>query len=492
MLVSPHCFNPRSVRAGWVLSLCGMLWLGGCRESTAPVTRSPPHKPAAAPAANSPPALTTRETAPEPIPSPETAEPIAPAPVFRPVDQRPQHDDAALTAVGIRRLDSKHLRLYTDIPLEHAAKIPAAVDALVRELSRYFGELPPARDQQPFQMTGYLIRSEALFREARLIPEDLPTFDHGRHRGQEFWLRDQEQADYRRHLVLHEATHCFMTLLPEHQSPVWYLEGMAELFGVHRQQADGSWEFRRMPESPQAYAGFGRITLIQQEIAAGRRKTIVEVAALRPEEYLQREPYAWSWALCYFLDQHPRTSARFRELGQHRSQREFAPTLQRLFGSELARLEAEWRLFVEELAYGFDLPSWALTWGPAAPPITAEPARSTIATDHGWQSSGAQLEAGRKYRVRATGRVIVATTTAPWESEANGLTLRYVRGEPIGRLMGWIPTADAGATTFIPLGPDVTLTAAESGPLLLRVNDHPAELRENRGAYSVEIVLVEE
>ncbi len=426
------------------------------------------------------------------IRSPETTEATTLAPVFRPVDQRPQHDDAALLALGIRRVDSKHLRLYTDIPPEQAALIPPAVDALYLALSHYFGELPPARDQQPFQMTGYLLRSEALFREARLIPEDLPTFEHGRHRGQEFWLRDQEQPDYRRHLVLHEATHCFMTLLPEHVSPVWYLEGMAELFGVHRQQPDGKWEFRCMPESPQAYAGFGRITLIQQEIAAGRRKTMAEVAALRPDEFFQREPYAWSWALCYFLDQHPRTSQRFRELGQHRSQREFTPTLQRLFGAEQDLLETEWRLFVEDLAYGFDLSQWALTGGPAVQPTVAEPVRSTIEADHAWQSSGARLEAGRKYRVRATGRVVVATTSAPWESEANGLTLRYVRGEPIGRLMGWIPTADAGKTIFLPLGPDVTLTAAHTGPLLLRVNDHPAELRENRGAYSVEIVPVEE
>ena len=56
---------------------------------------------------------------------------------------------------------------------------------------------------------------------AGLLPDNLPSFLNGRHRGQEFWLNDQDQDYYRRHLVIHEATHCYMTIIAEELDVPW-------------------------------------------------------------------------------------------------------------------------------------------------------------------------------------------------------------------------------------------------------------------------------
>lgn len=175
--------------------------------------------------------------------SPLSKPPPKPAPqqVYRPNDDRPKHDDARLASFGVRRFESKRLVLYTDIPAETATRLVGVVDPLYPAWTEYFGPLPPARDGSEFQVTGYIMTEREKFRRLGLIPGDLRPFINGRHRRYEFWMLDQKTDYYRRHLILHEATHCFMTIL-EHESnvpEVWYLEGMAELFGTHHFDASG-------------------------------------------------------------------------------------------------------------------------------------------------------------------------------------------------------------------------------------------------------------
>jgi len=89
-----------------------------------------------------------------------------PQPVYRPDDLRQQHDDARLAEAGIRVYESERLKLYTDIDAEIARTLPPLMDAVYLAWVEYFGELPAARDGSPFQLTGYVIRDESLFREA--------------------------------------------------------------------------------------------------------------------------------------------------------------------------------------------------------------------------------------------------------------------------------------------------------------------------------------
>jgi hypothetical protein len=346
-------------------------------------------------------------------------------------------------------------------------------------------------------MTGYLIGDERRFREAGLIPENLPPIEHGRHRRNEFWLREQPFDYYRRHLLIHEATHCFMMSQPENRAPVWYLEGMAEMFGTHRRQPDGCWQFAVMPTSPEEFAGFGRITLLRQRTTGGNSRTLAGVFGYTAEEFLDPEPYAWSWAACWFLDQHPRYSARFRELGRNQQPRSFAGKIEALMAEGGRDLDTEWALFLQNLQYGYDLPRAAITFQPGTPWMDAEPRVAEVVADRGWQSTRIRLEVDQTYRVTAAGQFTLAQQPKPWVSEANGISFRYFDGHPLGKLLacvrdddGPVGGSDDAMLRVVPIGSRGEITSPVAGTLYLRLNDSWSELADNAGKVTVSIATV--
>lgn len=413
--------------------------------------------------------------------------------VYRPDDDRPAHDDVALERAGIHRFESRRLVLYTDLAADRATALPQLVDALYDELVHYFGELPPARDGSEFQVTGYLMIDGDRFRSAGLLPDDLPPFHHGRHRGRRFWMRDQEYDYYRRHLLLHEATHCFMTLLPGSVGPDWYMEGMAELFGTHELQEDAV-RFRVMPISPEATAGSGRITLVRQDVAADGFKTLNDVFALKPGEFLENNAYAWSWAACYFLDTHPRYRDRFRELGHPSLRRRLMAEYHRLFNAESAEIETEWAVFAQTLRYGYELEAAAIAFREGVP-LSVSGATIEIEASRGWQSSGIRVKSGRRYQVTADGRFALAEHPKPWISDAGGISFDYFDDRPIGRLLAAVVVDDRSITlnqsgqllSPIDVGKDAAIVAPADGTLYFRINDHWNRLTDNRGELRVTI-----
>jgi hypothetical protein len=121
-----------------------------------------------------------------------------------------------------------------------------------------------------------------------------------------------------------------------------------------------------------------------------------------------------------------------------------------------------------------------------------------VAADHGWQSSGVKLEAGKSYDLWATGRYQIAADQGgemkPWFSEPGGVTIDYHDGRPLGILLGAIDYRDkpvAGASpTFanpVAIGLRTTLKPTVSGTLFLRVNDLASKLEDNRGTVTVNI-----
>ncbi len=423
-----------------------------------------------------------------------------PAPIHRPDDQRPKHDDRRLAEAGIRLYESKRLKLYTDIDAEAARALPSIIDAVYLAWVEYFGELPPARDASAFQMTGYLIRDEALFREAGLVPEDLPMFEHGRHRRNEFWLREQKYDYFRRHLLIHEATHCFMTYMPGVVAPVWYIEGMAEYFATHRIDSEDSIHFRVMPASPADFAGWGRITAIRDEFSAKHGKSIRDITDWTPADFLKPEPYAWSWGLCQFLDAHPRYRERFHKLGSLVQDRAFHHAAAALFRDFEMELNTEWELFSANLQYGYAATRASINFQPGTPLTREQPLRrSHIAADRGWQSSGVRWEAGQTYEITASGRFTLADQPKPWESEPQGITFRYFDRRPIGLLIGCLhDDAKLAADQSLPAEPTTmrkdfeigrgrSFTAPQTGTLYLRVNDAWNSLDDNRGDVTVTV-----
>jgi len=434
-----------------------------------------------------------------PSAAPSTPDPadrqVQPEPIHRPDDQRPKHDDRQLAEAGIRLYESKRLKLYTDIDAEVARTLPPLIDAVYLAWVEYFGELPPDRAGSAFQMTGFLIRDEALFREAGLVPEDLPLFEHGRHRRNEFWMREQKYDYFRRHLLIHEATHCFMTFMPGVDAPVWYIEGMAEYFATHRIGPNGSVTFRVMPTSPEDFAGWGRIKGIRDEFSNSNAKSIRDIIAMQPTEFLEPVPYAWSWALCQFLDAHTRYHERFRKLGGHLQGSAFPREFAAAFNDDSRDLNAEWLLFVTNLQYGYEATRAAIDFQPGTPLTANRPSRHLdIAADRGWQSSGVLLEAGQTYEIAAIGRFTLADQPKPWTSEPQGITFRYFDRRPLGRLVGCLRTEEGDADgenepmlKVFEIGRGRSLEAPRTGTLYLRLNDAWNSLSDNRGHVSVEI-----
>ncbi len=405
--------------------------------------------------------------------------------LFRRSDDRPTHDDERLRRLGIRKYESERLRLYTDLEPEVAERLPPLVDLAYEQWVEYFGELPPTREATPFQVTGYLMKDERRFREAGLVPRDLPRFLNGRHRGYEFWMYDQTEDYYRRHLVLHEATHCFTTCVGS-RLPVWYLEGVAELFATHSlvRNDEGEWtlQTRVMPDDKKDFGGLGRITLVEEAVAAGRAKTLRDVAGMPVDDYLKPEAYAWAWAATRFFDGHPVYGERLRKAGQRAvtAGESFDDAFDELLGEDAEDWRFEWQLFARDLRHGYDEQRAAAALEPP----------SRIDANRGWQSSGSRVQRGQAYTLKAEGRFTLADEPVPWTSEANGVSIRYVGGRPIGQLLGCIRTVD-GVSDVFPLGTETTFVAPADGTLFVRLNDSLAELADNRDGVAVAIVPTE-
>ncbi len=416
-------------------------------------------------------------------------------PVFRPDDNRPQHDDRRLAQLGIFAYESKRLKLYSDIPPEKAQQIPPVINAAYDALESYFGKMPPNRAGADYQVTGYVMADKMRFDQAGLIPRDLPWFLNGRHRGLEFWMYDQQQDYYCRHLAIHEFTHCFMTTLPDVQCPLWYLEGMAELFGTHRISAGGNSSFRVMPDNKEDFSGLGRITIIQQDVDQGKAMNLAQVTQIPPKEFMKNRGYAWAWAICKFLDAHPSYRDKFRNLGQHTQGSAFRKTFQQDFVPLRDQLAAEWPVFANQLEDGFDITAAAIAFHPGRPLPTAGISSAVfIEANHGWQSSKVHLQAGETYEIVAEGQFTLANVPRPWVSEAEGITFRYNRGKPLGKLMGAVfdssptnPDHNPSLLSVIPLGNQSRFRASYSGTLFLRLNDAWSELSDNTGRVSVTV-----
>ncbi|MBM79375.1 MAG: hypothetical protein CMJ78_02120 [Planctomycetaceae bacterium] len=414
--------------------------------------------------------------------------------VYLPPDDRPKHNEQRLNAAGIFRFESTRLKLYTDIDAKIARALPPMVDALFDELQSYFGKLPPMRSGKTYQITGYIIGNLAAFEATGMLPRQGLSSYHGRQIGRRFWLHDQSSPYYRKHLMLHEATHCFMQATPGVSAPTWYMEGTAELFATH-QATDGKLAFRLLPYNEQDFPGHGRIMLTRRENKKIGFEPLANIIRYEDNEFRKRnECYAWSWALSVFLDKHPAYHERFRKLGQHTTGRQFQRVFQQTFSPDIDQLKSEWAAFAADICAGFDIERAAINFERGRP-ITANAASVEIESDRGWQSTRWLLQAGKKYQITATGKITLAQEPKPWVSEAQGISFRYAGGRPIGQLLGTLlPVTDRKHTAFTQptaLGTNSTIQPKVTSTLYLRVNDYWNELADNKGSFRVSVKLVD-
>ncbi len=407
-------------------------------------------------------------------------------------------DEAKVRSAGIRKLASRHLILYTDVASDpQTDQLPSIFDQAVPQWAEYFGV-----DQVKtidWRVRAYIIADRRRFDALGLMPAGHEEFVNGISFGSELWLYDQPTAYYRRHLLLHEGTHLFMAAFLGGCGPGWYMEGTAELMATHRlDEKTGRLTLRVMPRERAEVPMLGRIKLVRDAFAADRALAFPAVMQIDNRQQLGNEAYAWCWAAAAFLDLHPRYRERFRELKGHVLNRDFNDIVRREFADDWADLTAEWQAYVATLDYDYDFDRMAIDFQ-RGKKVVMLPHKGTIAADRGWQSSGAWLEAGKSYRISASGRYQIATeqndgAPQPWPCEPGGVTIEYHDGKPLGMLLGAIDARqdDAGAAgaTFtkpIAIGLGTNITPAASGTLYLRVNDSPARLGDNGGTLTVTI-----
>lgn len=417
--------------------------------------------------------------------------------VFRPSVKVPAHDDRRLAQMGIHRYESKHLVLYTDIDPERARPLPKLMDEAYAAWVDYFGPLPPDREEKDFQMIGYIMADRNLFRDSGLMTDDIRISLEGVYKDQVFWMNDQPIDYYRRHLMIHEGTHCFMTALPNPTNQfIWYMEGMAELFRAHQTDKEGKTRFQLFPQDRETFGGLGWIRLVNEDIQKNGLRLPGGVTGMVVNDFQNYTSYSWSWALCAFLDGHPRYRERFRRIGSLVTSRSDATLeLEKVFKADWSELSEEWLVFAGNLCYGYEIertvldlrPGQRLTQAEQGPPLE-------IAPDRGWQSSGVVVEQGKSYLITATGRCVLAATSKPWESEPQGISFRYHAGLPMGMLVGAIRRDSLlekpPYTTMLevlPIGREYRLNPHHTGTLYLRVNDFWNELADNSGAYQVTV-----
>jgi hypothetical protein len=278
---------------------------------------------------------------------------------------------------------------------------------------------------------------------------------------------------------------------------------MAEHFGTHRLTADGKLELRLMPPNRVDFRGHDRLFLIRKNVRDRDIPELLDVMAWEQSTFrIFNESYPWAWGACVFLDQHPRTRDRFRKTARSLldplAWKKFEEQLQ----PDAAEVLTEWTLFAAEAWEGFDFDRMAIDFRDGQPlneliRTGKKSFRTEVRSDRGWQSSGVVVEKGRTYELVATGRFTLADKPKPWVSEADGITFRYHNGRPLGQLLASIRTtkkADGepeSMLTVTALGTNTRFKSSFNGTLYLRLNDHPGELTDNKGALSIEIREIE-
>lgn len=405
-------------------------------------------------------------------------------------------------ANGLRTINGQYITIYTDVPAsESIDELPKVFDAAVPQWCEYFGV--DVEKAKPWKLQAFLIRDKARFEKANLIPDSLPKFPAGINQGHEIWFFVQPDDYYTRHLLLHEGTHAFMLWFGNGVGAPWYAEGMAELLGLHRWK-DGKLSIHHQIKDPGESEGWGRPKLIKEWVAANsdgnNDKSLQDVLLVPNRAFGDVENYAWAWAACEFLGEHPLTLERFPDLQKfvNRSPDSFNRRFQRTFGEDMQFLKHDWAMFIREMDYGYSISRAALS-----KLSTDDAGNFQLKVDRSWQYVLKEVKAGQKFRVTASGRFEIGSSQVngqakPWISEPNGITIDYYRGRPIGELQAFVlPSGDESILPRlcqqdpVPIGAGSVITADIDGLLCFRINESPSNLSDNRGELELAIEKVD-
>ena len=400
---------------------------------------------------------------------------------------------------GFYHCSGKHLELVTDLPPgEELKRLPEVFDLAIPIWCEAFDVAEDA--VADWKAIAYVMLDRGRFKSAGLIPPQVPEFPYGFQYGNLLFVSEQPSAYYRRHLVLHEGTHWFMSRHFKGNANPWIMEGMAEYIGTH------SWDpsaahlsLSVLPQDKNEFPYWGRITRIQEDIDGGIAPSLETILQYDNTAHRRVEAYAWSWAAVTFMKEHPRTHEAFQEMlaQPHRPDDSQSRWLVKRLGKDWSRVREEWNSFVTDLDYGYRTSSGMLAIS-AQPKVLRDRASVKVSANRSWQASGIVVSGGMKVRITASDNLfVVRPGSMPWKSGAGGVTLEYFNGRPLGQLVmqqvAPRPPKPVGATErleILTVGQELIWAAKETGELHFRVNESTGELVDNAGELDVEIELI--
>ena len=408
-----------------------------------------------------------------------------------------KNKESELAGTGLRVIRGRHIHIITDLPSsKEIDRLPQLFDAAV-ELWADFFRLDD-ETVADWKMLGILVGDTNHFASTTLLKpllNHVPKLEHGFSVGNWLWIREQESDYYRRHLLLHEGVHGLMNHFFGSCGPNWYMEGLAELLGTHYwDEKTETLTLPYFPENREIVPLWGRIRILN-DLRGDRQSRNIESIFTMPFDGADNTPsYAWSWGLAAFLNGHPLYGETLRDavtdvsLSHTEFTRRFRAKLESI---QSGRVHVDWNDFLARLEYGYDFQHNAIRDLSPGKPLKNERREISVEADGGWQNAGILVEKGKAYSFQANGRFqLAAEGRKIWWSEPNGVTIRYYQGRPLGVLLGAVLTEGKERNFQIfPIGNATTWTALESGTLFLRINDDPAELRDNAGTVAVKVEM---
>jgi hypothetical protein len=399
---------------------------------------------------------------------------------------------AVSQAADLTKVDGVYLQLITDEPLSDEVRgYVRLFDEAVPLWLSYFKQEP--QSLAGWRMTGYLMRDKASFQQQRLIPGSLPNFPNGYSSGNKLWVVKQPSAYYTTHLLLHEGVHGITEKLYGGSGPPWYMEGIAEFLATHN-ASSGSLKVGVIPPSREESPFWGRLGLIADRSREGKVPTIESVLRYSETAHRDVEPYAWSWAAAVLMEMHPEYHATFREAIKNGSDSspQFTRELYQALKAEWPILAARWSLLCHDFDYGFDRERNCVALKMNLPPASSETIRISVESNQSWHAAPGMVKAGQRFEVKASG-MFQLQDDPRWKSTAEGVTITYYRGLPLGRLIACVVPEVATDQRYLPklecisVGGTSQFTVQASGWLLFKVNDAPNDLSDNQGQLSVEV-----
>ena len=127
-------------------------------------------------------------------------------------------------------------------------------------------------------------------------------------------------------------------------------------------------------------------------------------------------------------------------------------------------------------------------WEAARQPTHRTKITFELEASFGWQDSGRDFTAGDVCQLRCDSECMLANTTAPWISEASGITLEWNRSRPVGEVEAVLVDPEIGISRRLRGGPAKrSIRMPRAGRLWLQVNDSEARRHDNAGAYLMTI-----